>query len=515
MLAVVVAAAVAMTTALVVVLTGDGSEPAADDRRGGGASETGDPDEPDPTEDEPEEPEFQDWLEPTSTLRVAEFRFVSPCQALTLDDVEEIYGGLPATSNVSEETFDVSQRNTGPNSGTSFRPRCDYDQVVRLETEQYTSLSFMRVFGISGAIYADDSAGEITAKLRRYQQAASLTDDESVRTFIEEVIRAGRAYAEFDRTSNRRVFRDFTFEDIVAPVGGAFDMGFVHDNVVYRLGPEHLGGEELAAMSDEEVLEGLEAAAAGVARVREHVTDPALSQSPAPTFAHDDVTFGETTLLEPCAVLTQAVFREITGRRANGPLYRFHPSPDMDAPGGSGSEISVYHNCERASEIERDDLSSDDVTVDFDIRYAPSAAALNEGLRLEEFRPLQRGETQLRTAADWAAELRDGDLLYYKFTVGNYFLGISLTDLQSEGGLGGDITQGRGDRAAHIRAINALVRALERHLAAVEAPARPARARPRPRRSGRAPCGRRRGGRRAAPTPPRRRPRRRARRRGR
>ncbi len=476
LLAVVLAAAVAMTTALVVVLTSDGSKPAADDRRGGGASETGDPDEPDPTEDEPERPEFPDWLAPTSPIKVARLPYVSPCQALNYDDVREIFGDLPPAGRIHEENYDSSIAYPPDALSTPIEATCDYDGLVALTTEQYPTVLDLTASGIGSASISGAEPEEIAPQLRRYRSAASLSDDPELTAFVEDLVAAGQANVRYGRDYDRRAFRGFRFRDVVVPVGpDPLELRFFHRNVALTIGPPGDDFTELPSLSDQDLLDQLERLKTAIERVRERVADPQLSQSSAPTLTGDMDKYGDTYLLEPCAVLTKNVFRAITGREANEIVRReVLPPVDIDAPGTSetaASEISILNSCDRKHETERADFSSTEVTIRLAIRYAPSVQALRESMRIEGFLPLGRRDSRLRTPADFAAEypIQGYDGSTYLFTVDSYLVEVSVDVLLSEGTLTGEIIQGQSDRVTHVRAIKALVPALKQHLAEVEA----------------------------------------------
>jgi len=451
------------------LVTSEGDDAGPSGRGGDPPSTTTESEEP----TEPEEPGFRDWLAPSEKLRVGKNPYVSPCQMLTIDDVEEIYGELQPETVVSEEflDFSVADRSDLP---TPYETSCSYTDQLTLHVQQYTYRKGLRDGGLATEAYSlGTDPADLKRKLRSYRAAVKGSDDELVRSFVENLTETARAYLAYQRAYDRDELADLDLDGLVLPVGyQAFEFNFFHDNVAFRLVDE-TGGEasSLAATSDDLVLQRLTEAAAAVQRIRDHLADPRLSQSPAPTILGDTDRIGRTLVLEPCAVLSPAVFRSITGRRTNQVARRYSLPIDPTSRGRPG-EFSGYNNCERTGQQGglRAGSPHTDMSVRVEIDYAPSKKEFRAALRGGDFLPLDRDDTRLRTRAEWAAEFRVAGFEdpYYAFIVGNYFVLVSITTLDSEGTVTGDIVQGQADRGAHVAAINTVLRSLEKHLERVE-----------------------------------------------
>lgn len=428
--------------------------------------------------DEPDDPQFTNWLEPKGTIKVGKNRYVAPCQAFTIDDLREIYGDIPDEIGlgISEDGLDVSVADNS-RYPVPFDLSCDYGngEWVTLYTEQETREKDLKEYGLGSALYSlGTDADESRMKLKRYQAAAKLSTDAGVTEFIQELVKTGRTYAKYRETYDSKGLDAYDFDTVVAPVGyNNFEFNFFQDNVGYRF-VDQAGGdsEALAQLSDQDVLDRLTMAKDAIDRIREHISDPTLSQSPAPTVLGTSYQIGATPILEPCAVLTKEVFKKVIGLKANAPLRRT-TLPTTPTPSQVNQDGSSFNSCLRKNAKAVGDFGSDDISIDLSIKYALSPQELEAYLKDTDWLPLSKKDTKLKTKADFAGEFGSSfagsSSAVYAFYVGNYFMTVTIYSLQSEDQLGGNIDQPDSDRQLYVDLINALVPSLKSHLKEIEA----------------------------------------------
>ncbi len=421
---------------------------------------------PDPAlePEESESPVFRDWLAPTQTLTVGKERYVSPCQALSLADVREIYGEPPSGTSTFETFLDFSVRDYSF-IATGYGTDCTYDGVVRLSAEQDSKVSDLRLGGLGSALtsYGDQ---DLPLKIRRFRAAAAESDDPELAAFIDGIVDVSERYLRYLKDFDDKALRGLTFDTVVQPTGqSAYAFYFFVGNVTYTLVQEEPEGSSgLKKAGDSYVLDQLSRAQRAIARIREHATDPELSQSPAPTIAATDDSFGRTRLLEPCAVVSREVFADVTGRADNQPVERrsLPIQPTQLPPSWEGPNGLTSNECERIDILERKDGSSTTTRLGVLIEYFPSAK--------RALRSIPRGGSSLLdTDADLALETIDEGfgVTLYRFVVGPYRVTLNYSRLESSGFLG-DLDGSKAPRAEQVRAINTLVRSLQRHLKAAE-----------------------------------------------
>lgn len=116
---------------------------------------------------------------------------------------------------------------------------------------------------------------------------------------------------------------------IVVPAEGLYGTSFAFvgtdGNVRFRL-EAHSWETTGGSRADGELLA---AAATLIAMIRERLTDPDLSQSPAPTVRGYSDVLEETPILEACAALDRGVFESSTGLPQTAPVERRTPPFDL------------------------------------------------------------------------------------------------------------------------------------------------------------------------------------------
>lgn|GEM_PF-3157374 len=422
--------------------------------------------------EEPEEPEepaypaFRDWLEPEQELVLGDQRYVSACQALSLDDVRELYGE-PAPGTLISESFLDRSFGVGEYRSDDAVTDCWYRDIVRLDAEQPADGSIVGELGLGDVLqsYRDD---EQPGKVRLYRKAATASGDPELVDFVDGLAQVAKARVRYSKTYREKELRGLPdVDEVVQPIGSeAYAFRFVVDNVIYELVDQ--SGEDAADLRQEldgSIVRRLRTAMAAIARIRERVADPELSQSPAPTVARPSDTVGRTRILEPCAVLSRKVFRQITGlqddqvvERVNIPLIP--PGSAIEPEQGASNSCRRHHI--------RDKTYGDVTTsIRLEIDYWGSANKAARALRKGGFEG-----RRLDTEADLFIVGDDGPfsglgIVLHTALLGPYWISLDYSTLDRGGAFSDGSSAYASDRD-YVRALNAVVRSLERNLSLAE-----------------------------------------------
>lgn len=414
----------------------------------------------------PAYPAFRDWLEPEQELVLGDQRYVSACQALSLDDVRELYGE-PATGTLISESFLDRSFGVDEYRSDDAITNCWYRDIVKLDAEQPADGSTLGEFGLSAVLqsYRDD---EQPGKVRLYRKAATADGDPELVAFVDGLAQVAKARVRYSRTYRDKELRGLPdLEEVVQPIGSeAYAFRFFVDDVIYDL-VDQSGADaaDLRQELDGSIARRLRTAMAAIARIRERVADPELSQSPAPTVARPSDTVGRTRILEPCAVLSRKVFRQITGLQDNQVVERVNIP--LIPPGSAIEPEQGDENSCRRHHI-RDKTYGDFTTsISLEIGYWGSAKKAARALRQGGF-----DGRRLDTDADLFLVGDDGPfeelgIVLHTALVGPYWLSIDYSTLDRSSAFSDGTSAYASDRE-YAAAVNRIVRSLERNVAVAE-----------------------------------------------
>lgn len=384
---------------------------------------------------------FPDYLKPDSEIKVGDSRYVSPCQVLTKDDVAKIFGEMGQDSYVSEEYLDSSV----PAARIPYQTMCRYDPYITIEAEQYSDINQVKDLRSSVSSLGTEKLGD---KLRFFEEAAAGTNDSKMKDFVTRLKSSSEKY-QYQQTHNllEGELAATNSDGAVVPSGqGLFSFTLLQNNIAYEI--EYDTGKtakEEFQLSSGEIARQLDKIRQVVETIRDHAQDKNLSQSPAPTILGGADKNGETKILEPCAVLSKALFQQATGKDQEGIVKRVSVPADVTrARFGSQDNVQIFpaNACERQND-------TSNTSVRLELQYGDSLEAVQK--KLDDGFKLGPKDVALQTNAEWAAAITaiPNDPPYYMFRVGTY-LGIVAVD--------NDVP---ASREAHVQAINLIVDSLE------------------------------------------------------
>lgn len=409
--------------------------------------------------------QFTNWLAPTQDLKIGNFRYVSACQALSIDDVESTVGGLDGTDVVSEQYLDSSM----PDASRPYETSCRYGGDVSLFANQYTDIADVK--RTNSVVYSlgDEKLDE---KIAKFDSIAGSTSNEDVKNLITTVKSSVETHKKYEKEYKSDVLAGIKTDGLIIPVtSGLYGFNIFKNNVVYRLElkTDKKATEEIS-QSNQTIEKHLEHVQKLVNRLLANTSKADLSQSPAPTIIGSSEKRGETTILESCSILSKAVFKEVTGLDDNSPIERQSAVVDVEAKRNTLANkgpLLPYNTCKRENDSAGNVLTSagTDTSLLLNLEYAANKEEALEKLTKGGFNKLDADDASLQTDADWAVSKRVGTYdPYYMFQVGPY-VGTVKYSFSKSGGVRGGTEQGDQSQQDHIRAINALVKSLKADLA--------------------------------------------------
>lgn len=391
--------------------------------------------------------QFKNWLKPTKELQVGEFRYVSPCQALTVDSTTNIFGNFADDGFVSEDFADESYTTT--NESDSLKVACRYElkndkySAVNLEAEQFGDITQARkVFNF---VVAKPDA--LKAKVDTI--AAQQVSDTDAKAFVTQLQDAATKYPELTKlTYNTQELSRTNTDGLVFPRS---TKGYVYfyQNTAYIL---EISPKDRSTKDTDLTTEYAKAFKSIAANIKK--TD--LDQSPAPTvIGRNDVVTSATKVIEPCVILTREAFTSVTGSTQDSFTSRTSLQYELKDI-VQDKQRMVASQCERRSGRDAKTASN---RITLTLRHASSVEGavswLQEG----------QGTTALTTTADQSFILNprfEGDYAVYYFRVGPYVADVDITQTTSDGTFSGVETK-EASREQYIQAINLLAAELRKY----------------------------------------------------
>lgn len=284
---------------------------------------------------------YQSLFDLDEDLTVGQSRYVAACQVLTDEIVLPLTGDPVDGTNTIRGTFieqSVPEAYLDSHS-RGLETSCTIDngrtKVVSLNLSQVNRSDDDLYFEVD---YLADEASELMDERVLTADLASLGDPADAEWLIEQFTRgvefAGQSYED----AHAQIEAGEAPTVVVLPDG--FDdlsITGLHGDLTYRLRlptwefPDSPAGEA----------QRLDVLARLMRGVLENLDDPGLSQSIVSPVRGADVRFGETPIVEPCAVFTADVMRESFGVAPDVVAERWTPSLDLDQPDDRG--VAVPH----------------------------------------------------------------------------------------------------------------------------------------------------------------------------
>lgn len=400
-------------------------------------------------------PTFTNYLKPASEIKVGDYRYVSPCQVLRLEDVNSIFGNIGGEGYVREDYYDAT---VAPLTklDRDVETNCHYvyddDRRVSLDVKQ--SFVPLRTDDLQFVLYAlgDEKMEE---KIKIYERATS-NSGEDLKAFVATLKRSVDTYKQ-QETSRSDEPVDVT--NLVFPVDrDLFSFNVVRDNVVYKLDFKSLKDtDDEYKLSDQEIADRLAKSAKGIDLLKRRAADKRLDQSPAPTILGDTEMIGTTKVLESCAILTPQIYQAVIGSPANMQIGRRTASQDIvtERFARNGSPLYPDNECERQGRADPTTTS-----MQLELNFASTGqelqAVFDKGYKIDG------NDKLLQTNAEWSAyfELKNGG--YALFRTGAYSGTVTILNTTSAG-FGSDIKQSHGTDQQYVQLINAIVDSIKQY----------------------------------------------------
>lgn len=405
-------------------------------------------------------PTFPNYLKPNAELKVGDKRYVSAYQVLTLETVEEIYGEMGAEATVVEEFYDSNSTPTSSFNRT-IETSCRYSgsPVVVLFTEQYFDSEDLDPTVLESALYPIGD-NKLDEKIRLYEEAIKSSDDKSLKEFVDALKKSAQVYSA--QTESRDLdAAAIDTRDFVLPVDrGLFAFNVVHGTVVYRLNVEvKEDPDDEYKLSHDEIRTHLKKAQEALQNISSNATNGSLDQSPAPTILGNTNRHGDSTILEPRALLTKPVYESVIGISQNEAVRRQTVVKDISKEKLDGSKTPMLPN----NTCERKGRSGDTATsVNFELKYGKFTEDVNR--RIEKGFKIDGKDKIVQSDADWMGIFVLNDAAtseYAVFRIGSYYGTVSILNTSSKG-LSEPISQKGGTEQQYTQFVNAITAAIKK-----------------------------------------------------
>lgn len=395
--------------------------------------------------------QFKNWLAPTKELKVGEYRYVSACQALSLEDITEQFGELGDAGYISEEFIDESYSN--PKKYLGLKASCQYvfsngkQRDVSLYSEQFVdSIEIKKVYD-RVAIQPD----KVIAQINELQAG----NDAQAKQFVDRLKSSSDKYAGLDRLRYKiEELKLANVDGLVLPNAVGSYVLFM-DNGVYEF--------KIAADKSQKNSAGqLAAYNKLLQRLETNLKNKNLDQSPAPTIIGDSEVVGDSTkVIEACSVLTPGIFSTIAGAPQSDISRRKTLPKDLQLETigeRDGQKSLVNNSCERNND-QSNSANGTDTTFNLTIRHAKSEQDAIKWLSGDE------ATTPLQTDADQSFILNplyEGGQEVHYFRVGPYVVDIDIYGTTNNGTIS-SVKQRDATKEQYIKAINLLVAELKKY----------------------------------------------------
>ena len=416
---------------------------------------------------------FQNWLEPASEIKVGDHRYVSTCSVLTPQTVDEVFGPLNSKTVIQETYADQSYP-----TDISLPPRfqCSYNHVtgagpdILLEATEYTDASDAR---LSRSLSFEEE--ETQAEIDRYKKAISATNttDKDITGLVADFqtsLTFLKAQPPYEAEGTPPKHYVLPISDSLSGSSNDFSYGMKYQNSVYTLGhsPNTLKkSSSYADYSNEQLIAELGKISKAYKEILANVQNNQLDQSPAPTILGKANTYGSTTILDACAVLTPTVFAKISGKAQTEAVDRTSASVDITTKRMTQEDKSLvlpHNNCGRQASTPVNEIQVDNVYATLTLDYGSSPKQAEEWLA-KNF-TIGSDDVTLTTTADWAVSFANpvvaGDPPVVTFRVGAYIGTISMYTSPADG----DNIEATQDQ--YVAAINELAASIKQNIANIQ-----------------------------------------------
>ncbi len=408
-----------------------------------------------------QEPRFTNYLKPTSQIKVGKYRYVSACQLLTPDDVRSIYGSLGDNTSIFEDFLDSTPQK-GETKSTDTNCRYVGDREVALFADQY--FDSINTDNLGNTLYTLGDK-RLDEKVALYKKAVSSTNDKKLKEFVSTLEQSAKVYKTALDFSSTEQNKKVDMNKLVFPVDRSlFNFNIIKNNVVYRLEqPVKTDSDDEYKLSNKEIVDHLQTSRKALDLIKSRAGDRNLDQSPAPTIIGDTDKYGDTKILEPCALLTAQMYKTIAGSPENDTMSRMTVDSNTDKQRVvvDGRPSSPSNSCDRDGTVVSGN-SRFSTTVSLSLRYYRTAQDLQTAMS-KEIEKLESNDRLLQTNADWAGllDVDSSNGPTCVFRVGGYSGSLSITHIASQGFLGEQTLTGGTDEQ-YVQLINTITNSIKK-----------------------------------------------------
>jgi hypothetical protein len=410
------------------------------------------------------------WLKPDKTIKIVDNRYVSNCSVLPKKNVEDIWGSLPATGNITENYTENSISFEESSLDSSRASTCTYNYGKDgAEVELYALQYYKNKSANYLPIHTSQDPDSSEAQLSKLALAAKREGDGFAKDLVARFEPSLRSYAESEKDNYSGKLPLDAFNGTTLPVNsdisrGEFSFYYKHNNVIFKITyipAESAKQESFEAYSDVQIAEAMSKIEQSIVVMADNLKNSKLDQSPAPTIIGSSDTYGASKLLEVCSLNDSKSFEALYGIADNEKVSREGLPVSVDASSDSSStDISNFaaSSCRR----ENENKAYDSRAISLNLLTVKSASDA-EAYANKEFASGSVGQklTTLQTDADWAAlyqPTQDGPIAVY-FRVGPYVMEM-LTSVNA----GRNSQASYPSQDAYVSAVNAIVNNLKRDL---------------------------------------------------
>lgn len=423
--------------------------------------------------------QFQNWLKPTEEIKIGDSRYVSVCKTLPRETAESIFGKFAPATVIQEDYLEKTVSEEEARLNCSFNPAGDTKAMsLAVETTQYAESSEARKLGRSLGVYSTD-LDKVQAELDIYKKAVASSNNKDAKAFVNKLedsvelwSKNNKSFPASELSSEEANSLVLPASDTLAGTFSAFAFKGISNNVVYNVKHTPKDSKVSAKVADystEQIVTELASMKKATDAVSKNIANKSLDQSPTPTiFAGNSDTFGSTKILEPCAIMTPAVFTKMIGGQSENQVERTTVSRDFTTKRYTKRDNSLILPSNECSRETANDAQDSSLHAIITMRYGSSTDQAEEWVT-DNYGSGPATVEQLDTDADWAIAFSDignpGNFLY-TFRVGPYVVNTNLFNVGgANAGAGGT---GSLSREQNIQAINALTASIKENVKRAE-----------------------------------------------
>jgi len=393
---------------------------------------------------------FKNQLTPASEIRVGNFRYVSPCQALPLSAIKSIFNSVDGDTNVTEDALTVSV--PPATDALPAETRCDYSLAggdVTLYADQYLSKDDLSSPEFVMVADATDIQNFITSTRK------TAGNNADAKALVAAMQKGLATFKKAESASESGADTIPSTNGVIAPDSASDGrVNFMYGNVKYGIEIASSDGDsqKLSAAQLGQVYKAMQI-------VMKNAADKHLDQSPINTILGSSDKVSGIKVLEPCTLIDAATFQAATGRPENSPMERTTLPVNINKIRYSAkhTENPGENSCTRNYDV-TDDESVDSSSFELDLYYPRSVDLAKQFVQDYLKSDPNDISTPLQTGADEAystPSVLDPTVSLYLFRVGPYIGELSISNSTSAG-FEDSIHDTQATQAQYVQAINAI-----------------------------------------------------------